>query len=302
MLGFLLTLLHLVAFVALLRMAMPESYVVLHPYVLGIDRLFNRFLGFLREGLPLSARGLSLVVMLLALAGRAALLTRLGPPAIPLGLYALFVFPVKGFVGWLGVEVLQFAYFYLMVLSANFVLRLLHIGRDLPGLAGSLLWFSARPLSRRRLWEQAVWLMLLWGLWVGGCMVGAAKVIYPMAEVPALQQALKELALPNLFDLSRLVVGARVAFLAGMGLLGVLGAIEQYLILTLLLLLVATLLRARMTLFLLDLLNLLCGALPRWRVGTLSLRPLLAILVVDLVGILLGGVWLLLFLGVQYVV
>ncbi len=303
MIGILLSLLHLLALTLVVRLCLPEKHILLNPYAMATESLQDRLIAFLKSAIPLPTKGLCALLLLGIFAGRAALLTKVGPPVVPLGAMAFFRFPVTGFLGWFGVEVLQFAVFWLSIGSAFTVLGLWHLGRPIPGYTGDLLKLGCLPLVRLRPILRLLVMGVLWCGLIALLFSLVSSAHYPLSEIPAVKEAFTQLNLSNPFDLSKLPVGLRILALAGDALFGVIGDIQSLLFMSLMLLLLAMLLRANaMVFFLTDLVRLLCGALPPMRVGVLDCAPLLALLLLSFLLAVTKGVWMCLIYGLAHVV
>lgn len=293
--GFLVSLLNFLCLVLIVRLTLPARYALLNPYAATVDALLARLLGFLRSALPLPTRAHCFVVLALALAAQAALAVRHGSPVVAVSAFALFAYPVKGFLGWLGVVALRFFGFYVALLSAALFLRLWHLNHPLPGYTGDLLRLAARPLSPLPLWGQALGTLiaaLAFAALASGC---ASEAMWPMAQAEEVQALLAQMGLSNLFDLSAFTPGARLLFLTGTTLVGVVAQTQAFMSLLFLVYLVCLLLRAQPTLFFLsDALRLLTGPIPPLRLGPLNLAPVAAYLLFGLISSLLTAGLLLL--------
>ena len=303
MIDLLLSLLHLLALTLVVRLCLPEKHILLNPYAMATESLQDRLLGFLKSAIPLPTKGLCALLLLAIFAGRAALLTKVGPPIVPLSAMAFFRFPVTGFLGWFGVEVLQFVRFWLAICSAFAVLGLLHLGRPIPGYTGDLLRLGCLPLVRMPFILRPIVVGVLWCGFVSLLFALSGSAIYPLGEIPAVKEAFEQLNLSNPFNLSGLPVALRVLALAGDALFGVIGELQSLLFMSLVLLLLAMLFRAKaMVFFLTDLVRLLCGAIPPMRLGALDCAPLLALLLLSLLLAATKAVWMFLIHGLAYVV
>lgn len=292
--GLLVSLLNLLGLLLLVRLTLPARYALLNPYAAAVDGLLGRLLAFLRTALPLPPKGLCLVLLALTLASQAALAARQGVAAVEVGMFALFAYPAKGFLGWLGVAALRFLGFYVAVLGSALFLRLWHLGRPLPGYAGDLIRLAARPLTPLPLWAQAAGTALMVLAFVALAEGTASGVTWPMAQVAEAQGLFAGLGLPNVFDLSVLSPAARLPFLAGMLLVGVVGQAQTFLVLLLIALFLSRLMGAQPTVFFLsDAVRLLTGPIPPFRVGPVDLSPLAAYFLLGLLYALLSGILLL---------
>lgn len=297
------SLLHLLALAAFVRIFLPPRYVLLNPFAMWADRLFDKLLSALASALPLSARALSALVLGMALCARAALLTRGGPPVLGIGAYAVLGFGVRSFAGWLGVAVLHFLCLWWAVVTATFVLRLLHLGRALPGYAGDLLQLVARPVPKLALWAQG---LLIFGGWVAVLAVAlplSSQVVYPLAALEQVRDLAQQLGGVNLFDFGALAYPLRLLFLAGVAMLNVLSVLQSYLFLVIIMGMVAGAMHFKSVSFLMqDLSKLLTGAVPPVMLGRYNLAPILAWVLYALLATVIGGVWLVLIRVVAYVV
>ena len=262
----LLALLHLFALILVVRLTLPDRFVMLNPYAAATGTLLARLLNFVRAGIRLPDKPLCAVLLVLSLAACAAALTRVGGPSLIVGGAAVVSFPAKGFLGWLGIAALDFVGFYIALLAGIFMLRLWHLGRPLPGYAGELLTLAGRPFTGLRLPAQAVVLLVLQTM----------PAFLHVQEHPAFLQTI---------------------LLAGMTVLNVLGQIRDYIFLFWLILALAALMGAApMAYFLRDVLRLLCGRIPPLRLGPVDLSPLVAVAALAVVHGVLGGLFLL-FIG-----
>ena len=122
----LLALLHLFALILVVRLTLPDRFVMLNPYAAATGTLLARLLNFVRAGIRLPDKPLCAVLLVLSLAACAAALTRVGGPSLIVGGAAVVSFPAKGFLGWLGIAALDFVGFYIALLAGIFMLRLWH--------------------------------------------------------------------------------------------------------------------------------------------------------------------------------
>lgn len=292
MAALLLALLHPLALILLVRLTLPARYALLNPYAAAADALLGRLLAFVRPALRLGDRALCVVLLALDLAACAAVLTRLGGPQLVLAGTAVATFPASGFLGWFGLAALDFAGFYLALLAGNFLLRLWHLGRPLPGYSGDLLALATRPFSGLRLWAQAAALGVLACLYVALAFVCADSVRYPLFE--ALAPLAEKMSAPVAFLRAQSYPAPLQALLlAGMTVLNVLGQLRDYIFLFWVILALAALMGSRqMGFFLSDVLRLLCGRLPPLRLGPLDLSPLAAMAALAVAHGVLGGLFL----------
>lgn len=291
----LLALLHLFALILVVRLTLPDRFVMFNPYAAATSSLLARLLNFVRAGIRLPDKPLCAVLLMLSLAACAAALTQVGGPSLIVGGAAIVSFPAKGFLGWLGIAALDFVGFYLALLAGVFMLRLWHLGHPLPGYAGELLTLAGRPFSGLRLPAQAVVLFLLALLYVAVALVCANGVQYPLFELVEQMGA----QLPGGQSMSDfLQVNAYPAFLqtfllAGLTMLNVIGQIRDYIFLFWIILAIVALMGAApMAYFLRDVLRLLCGRIPPLRLGPIDLSPLVAMVALFLAHGVLGGLFL----------
>ena len=298
--------LHLLALALVVRLTLPPRAVPANPYALACDTLLGRLLRAVRPALPLPDKLLCVVLLALDLSACAALLTKLGGPELPLGGFAVVTYPARGFLGWLGLEALRFAGFYLAILTGGLLLRLWHLGRALPGYTGDLLRLAGNPFTRLPLGWQAAGVAALSLAYVGVALLFADKVEYPVAALMAeLSRSLPGAAslAPGLFDFSSYAAPLRVILLAGLTVVDVIGNLSYYVFLLLLMLLLATLLGSRpMAFFLNDAVRLLTGPIPPLRLGPLDFAPVVALFALSLIETALGVLLLALMRGVAGVV
>ena len=299
----LLSLLQWLALVAFVRACLPPKYLLLNPFAAWADRLFDKLLAALHSALFLPPRALSVLVLAMALSARAALLHRVSTPTLAVDFYALYHFPTEGFLGWFAVAAGQFLWFWWGLATAGLLLKLLHRTKALPGYSGDLLAFVTRPISQ--LPRSLAALILLAG-WVGLlalCQAAAGQVLYPLSEVAQVSELFRQWGLSNPFDLTPLPVALRLIFLAGTAVLALLTVFRSLLFLTFILGLLAALVKSRsLTALMDDLMRLLGGFLPTFRVGPLNISPILAYFVYGLLSTALGGAWIFLIQGVARVV
>lgn len=305
MAAFLLALLHLLALILLVRLTLPERFVLLNPYAATMGALLARLLNFVRAGVRLPDKPLCLFLLALDLAACAAALTRLGGPTLTVAGTAVFTFPARGFLGWLGLAALDFVGFYVALLAGAFLLRLWHLGRPLTGYAGELLRLAGRPFTGLGLPLQALVLFALALLYVAVAFVCADGVRYPLFEMVAQMGAKLPggEAMPAFLRAEAFPAFLQAFLLAGMTVLNVLGQLRDYILLFWLILAVASLMGAApMAYFLTDVLRLLCGRVPHLRLGPLDLSPLLAMVALGVAHGLLAGLFLFLVGALAHVV
>lgn len=299
----LLSLLQWLALVAFVRACLPPKYLLLNPFAAWADRLFDKLLGALHSALLLPPRALSVVVLAMALSARAALLRRFATATVSVDFYAVYLFPAQGFLEWLAVAAVQFLWFWWALATAGLLLKLLHRAKVLPGYSGDLLAFLTRPLSQMPRSLAAPILLAGWVGLIALCQAAAGQVLYPLSEVAQVSELFRQWGLSNPFDLTPLPVALRLTFLAGTAALALLTIFRSLLFLTFILGLLAALVKSRsLTALMDDLLRLLGGFLPTFRVGPLNLSPILAYFVYGLLSTLLGGVWIFLIQAVARVV
>ena len=275
--GLLNSLLNLFAIILLVRLSLPERYLLLSPYAAATDNLLKRIFAFMRSALPLPAKGLCILLLGLLLALQAALAFHKGDAAINFGALASFTFAPQGFFDWFALAALRLLGLYTSLLAANIILRLCHLGRVLPGATGDLLTLAGRPFTSLRLIPLTLCALGLATLYIALCAHAATGLSWPMAQIPAVAQLFQSRGLPNLFDLSHLPLIAQVATLVGYVFIDILIQVQSFMFMLLVILFICALMRAQnSTLFLFDLLRLLCGALPPIRLGSLNLTPLVA--------------------------
>lgn len=291
----LLALLHLFALILVVRLTLPDRFVMLNPYAATTSTLLARLLNFVRAGIRLPDKPLCAVLLVLTLAACAAALTRVGGPTLIVGGAAIVSFPAKGFLGWLGIAALDFVGFYLALLAGIFMLRLWHLGRPLPGYAGELLTLAGRPFSGLRLLAQAIVLFVLALLYVAVALVCANGVQYPLFEL--VEQMGAQLpggqAMPDFLQVNAYPAFLQTLLLAGLTMLNVIGQIRDYIFLFWIILAIVALMGAApMAYFLRDVLRLLCGRIPPLRLGPIDLSPLVAMVALFLAHGVLGGLFL----------
>ena len=291
----LLSLLHLFALILVVRLTLPDRFVMLNPYAATTGALLARLLNFVRSGIRLPDKPLCAVLLVLSLAACAAALTQVGGPSLIVGGAAIVSFPAKGFLGWLGIAALDFVGFYLALLAGVFMLRLWHLGHPLPGYAGELLTLAGRPFSGLRLPTQAIVLFVLALLYVAVAFVCANGVQYPLFEM--VEQMGAQLpggqAMPAFLQVNAYPAFLQTLLLAGLTMLNVIGQIRDYIFLFWIILAIVALMGAApMAYFLRDVLRLLCGRIPPLRLGPIDLSPLVAMVALFLAHGVLGGLFL----------
>ncbi len=302
-LSLLLSFLHLLALVLVVRLTLPARYFFVNPYLLAIDTLTGRLLNNLRTALPLPTQPLCLLTLGLILAARAALSTKVGTPSITLSGVAIAGYDVTGFLGWFGVEVLRFIGFYIAVLTCGFLLRLWHLGKPLPGYSGDILKVASRPFSHLPLPTQAVGIILLTTAYILLVTGTASTILYPLAQNPDVQRLFTQAHLPNIFNFGELEAGVRLLLLVGLAILDVLAAIQGTIFILILMLIITMIMgTSPMGLFLMDVKRLICGPIPPLRVGPLDLSLPLLYIVLLLIYIFLASGLFIVAVGVSYVV
>lgn len=291
----LLALLHLFALILVVRLTLPDRFVMFNPYAAATGTLLARLLNFVRAGIRLPDKPLCAVLLMLSLAACAAALTQVGGPSLIVGGAAIVSFPAKGFLGWLGIAALDFVGFYLALLAGVFMLRLWHLGHPLPGYAGELLTLAGRPFSGLRLLAQAIVLFVLALLYVAVALVCANGVQYPLFEL--VEQMGAQLpggqAMPDFLQVNAYPAFLQTLLLAGLTMLNVIGQIRDYIFLFWIILAIVALMGAApMAYFLRDVLRLLCGRIPPLRLGPIDLSPLVAMVALFLAHGVLGGLFL----------
>ena len=291
----LLALLHLFALILVVRLTLPDRFVMFNPYAAATGTLLARLLNFVRAGIRLPDKPLCAVLLVLTLAACAAALTQVGGPSLIVGGAAIVSFPAKGFLGWLGIAALDFVGFYLALLAGIFMLRLWHLGHPLPGYAGELLTLAGRPFSGWRLPMQAIVLFVLALLYVAVALVCANGVQYPLFEL--VEQMGAQLpggqAMPDFLQVNAYPAFLQTLLLAGLTMLNVIGQIRDYIFLFWIILAIVALMGAApMAYFLRDVLRLLCGRIPPLRLGPIDLSPLVAMVALFLAHGVLGGLFL----------
>ncbi len=293
MLSLALSLLHILALVLVVRLVLPVRPFFMNPYSAALCTLSDKLLNALRSALPLPTKPLCLLLLALILAGRAALSTKLGIPTLPLSSFAVAKYEVAGFLGWFGVEVLRFVGFYITVLLCNYMLRLWHLGRTLPGYSGDLLNTAGRPLTMRPLLQQTGLLLLLAALYCGTVLSTANAIVYPLAEVSHVQEIFTHAKLQNLFDLNTFSPLLRVTLLAVTMFLEIILALQGMIFFLIVMLIVTMLTGAGpMSLFLMDVKRLICGPIPPLHVGPLDLSLPVLYFVLGFLYVALGSVFL----------
>lgn len=291
----LLALLHLFALILVVRLTLPDRFVMFNPYAAATSSLLAHLLNFVRAGIRLPDKPLCAVLLMLSLAACAAALTQVGGPSLIVGGAAIVSFPAKGFLGWLGIAALDFVGFYLALLAGVFMLRLWHLGHPLPGYAGELLTLAGRPFSGLRLLAQAIVLFVLALLYVAVALVCANGVQYPLFEL--VEQMGAQLpggqAMPDFLQVNAYPAFLQTLLLAGLTMLNVIGQIRDYIFLFWIILAIVALMGAApMAYFLRDVLRLLCGRIPPLRLGPIDLSPLVAMVALFLAHGVLGGLFL----------
>lgn len=287
----LLSLLHLIALIALVRIFLPKSYVVLNPYGAGIDRLFSRLLDLVHTALPVGMKPLCALLILLALAARSALLFRLGTAEFQFGIFFTAHFTPTTFAGWFVFAVLDFAAFWFMLQASVLMLQVWHFLRPLPGFAGDLLKSATHPFSLLPLWGRAAGIILFAVLLVTGPLLTAGSIEF--VPVPVLTDLIQTRLLSGQTPPQAPLSAAQIAVALFSFVPLVLSSIQSFLILALILRIVSGFLKSKQTYFLTgELLAIFCGRLPRVGIGLFDLTPILAFFVfnvlVNLLVILCG--------------
>ncbi len=300
--AFLVSLLNLFGLVLVVRLTLPERYALLNPYAAAMDTLLDRLFAFLRTGLPLPRKGLCALLLVLVLAVQAALVARQGAALVAINAFALFSYPARSFLDWLGVAALRFLGFYVALQCAVLFLRLWHLGRRLPGYTGDLLHLAARPFSMRSLGLQCVCTLLMALGYVALVAHTAAEVTWPMSQVQEIRDLFTSLGLPNAFDLSTLTASTRMLFLAGVLVVGVAAQAQNFLFMVFVALLITRLFKAQPTMFfLMDAMRLLTGPIKSFHLGPVDMAPLAAYFLLGLISTALTALLLVLAQMTSYV-
>ncbi len=303
LLPLLLSLLHLFALVLVVRLTLPKHYIFANPYSAAINGLAEKALTTLRSAIPLPSKPLSLLLLALILASRAALSTQLGAPSITLSAFAIAKYNVTHFFGWFGVEVLRFVGFYITVLSCGYVLRLWHFGRGLPGYSGDMLTTAGRPFAFLPLLGQTFVLFCLISLYVWIVLATATSFTYPPAEAPELKQMFAQTQLKNILNFGELPFALHFFLLVSTTFLEIISAIHGSIFILILMLLVAMLTRAGpMAFFLMDMKRLICGPIRPIYLGPFDLSLPLLYITLLLIYITLTSFLLIFALVVSHVV
>ena len=289
-------LLDFAALVLLVRLTLPARFVSSNPYVAAMESLLERLRRSLRPAFPrVPDAALHALLLLLALAGQAALLARRGDNLLFFDSLAALAFAPEGFAGWFGFALLRFAAFWLAILAGACFLRLWRLGAPLPGFSGDLLRLAVRPVRARSLWALAPLTLLLALLFAAVAFRLADGVEWIFAE--ALGQALRDAAAPGAdlallraFSPAHASAAGQILHLAGAFLLNAVERLPQLLLYLCVASWLARLFRnGRMADFFADAIRLLTGALPPMRAGGLSFAPLAAWLLLNLLAAALSG-------------
>ncbi len=301
--GLFFSLLNLFNLALLVRLTLPQRYVLLNPYAAALDNLLARLFRFVQPAFQLPVKGLCGVLLGLSLAVQAVMLARQGEASLTVNVFAIFAYTPKGFTGWLLLSVLKFFGFYVALLAATLFLRVWHRGRALPGYTGDLILLAARPLAQRSMRLLAVGTCCAALVWVILLSLTATSVSWPLAADPTLSKLFAESPVTEAFNLAALPEAARL-FVLTVGVLSeAILQMQSFMILLFIAHLVAQLLRSQSTVyFLTDAIRLLTGALPPMRLGVLSLAPLVACFLFGLIANLLSTLALLLAQGFARVV
>lgn len=278
----LLSLLHLLILVSLIRLLLPKNYVVLNPYGAGIDQLFTRLLGLLRSALPIGVKPLCGVIILLALAARATLLFKLGAADFQIGVFFVAHFAPTTFLEWVAFECLDFLAFWFTLQASVFLLRLWHFLRPLPGFVGDLMRHATHPLSSIPLWGQAP-ILIIWAALLAILPIKGAESI-EFVPIPLIADLIQTHLLPGhaapQAPFSVAQIGVAIFTYVPL----VIAAIQSFLMLSLVIRIVSGFLKSKPVYFLTgELLNLFCGRLPRVGIGLFDLTPILAFFVLNVI-------------------
>lgn len=287
----LLSLLHLLALIALIRLTLPARYVVLNPYGAGIDRLFSRLLDLMHTALPVGSKPLCALLILLALAARSALLFRLGTAEFQFGIFFTAQFAPATFFGWFAYAALDFAVFCFMLQASVLILQAWHFLRPLPGFAGDLLKLATHPFSLLPVWGRVTGVILFAALPVTGALLTAESIEF--VPVPVLTDLIQTHLLAGRTPPQAPLSAAQLAVALFSFVPLVLSSIQSFLVLTLIFRIFSGFLKSKPVYFLTgELLAIFCGRLPRVSLGLFDLTPILAFFVlnvlVNLLAILCG--------------
>ncbi len=306
--GFILNSLHFIALIFLVRLTLPKRYLLLNPFAAAMDYQLTRLLAFVQTGVAVPIKGACALLLVLTLAGRAAILATHTDPLLVSPL-AIFAFNAEGFLGWFALELLHFGSFYFSVLSAFCLLRLWHGLRVLPGYTGDLLHLAVHPFSRLKLSLQ--WPVLIgFGIVLFTLASQFANVcVYPMntvfddlaKQLPADLQQIESLL--KMTDLQQLPAFAWYALMIFMSIMVV--AIEILDVFFIFLLISLFTMGNRSTPlgnFIADAIRLICGPIRNVRLGPINIAPLLAFFAISSLYFVITAVFITLIMGLVYVV
>lgn len=279
MISMILSFLHILALILLVRIFLPTRAVFLNPYALTLDINVKRLANFFHAGIPLSLRGICFFLLGLTLASRAAILatTNMNQMSIA-GPFLLATFNAESFIDWFLVECLDFLFFYFSILSATTFFRLWHLLKPIPGFVADTFFIAAYPFTRLRIRAQFIVLILGGMLLFTGIQALHPNIesIFPMITLPEHLSSEEMKKIHDAFNLQTLPAGVWHFTLTILTMLNVLIQIADVLFMLGFLFLIALLMRAKyMHLFIHEALQLICGRFKMLRIWKFNLTPLL---------------------------
>lgn len=278
----LLSLLQLLSLIALVRIFLPKSYVVVNPFGAGIDRLFSRLLETLHAAIPFGVKPLCALLILLSVAVRAALLFRAGAADFQLGVFFTAHFAPATFPGWFAFALLDLAAFWFTFQLAVLLLRFWHFLRPLPGFAGDLLELAAHPVTLLPLRARVPVLIV-----PAACLVLLPLLTAESVEfvpLPFLAELIGDHLLPGRAAPQAPLSPAQICVTVFSFIPLILSSIQSFLVLTLLFRIISGFLKSKPVYFLTgELLTIFCGRLPRVGIGLFDLTPILAFFVFNVI-------------------
>lgn len=260
--------------VLIVRLTMPERYVLLNPYAAMLDNLLTKLFHKIYPAIPLPHRVLCALLIVLFLCADAVMCSRLHINADAIGVTVAFQLPSDTFLDWLRIAALLLARQFVLLWSAVFFLQLWHRSRRLPGYSGDLLCLSVHPVLRLPLSVQIVGLCIAAFLLNWAYFMSAISVAYPI-EV-SLEEQLAALPRGVSLTVSQMTMPLQMIAFAGLRILDVLREIYGFSIMLVFVWLISTFMRSKdIANFLADVFHLLRGRLPVIILGSFNLTPIL---------------------------
>lgn len=282
MIGILLNFLHIFALILLVRICLPTQAAFLNPYTIALDVKIKRLAMFFRAGIPLSLRGICLFLLGVTLLGRAAILATLeANQMFVAGPFVLITFNAQNFIDWFLVECIDFAFFYLSILTATTFFRLWHLLKPITGFVADTFFLAGYPFIRLRLSVQCAVLVISGMLLFAGIQALGPQIEYPfqMMMLPNELPPEQFQAIRNAFDFKSLPVGVWHFTLSLLTVLTVFLKVADTILMVGFLFFFAILMRSRyIHLLVHELLQLLCGRIPMFRIASINLTPILLFL------------------------